>query len=181
MKTISQTTWFKLSIGFIGGALISSSLLYLLFVSNLKDIPKSNKIPLASAVEKVSAFRNQTERAKIRIPMAWSFDKDHIQRLVNLTESGASIRFYSALYSKGIVGGFNEYDLKILAVGTYKDNGKDRDIYIDNEEDAIYNFADPCPPKCTKFLTAESCLIPADCDVVGNCQEYIFYRNPTAP
>ena len=124
-------------------------------MSNIKS--RNIAIPLADAEKLTGNFRNPNIKT-IHIPLAWSFTQTDISELLLQTDKNGYVRFYSALK----LDTDNKYKMTLVAVPT--DGSPDGN----DKTDYTYDFAAPCPEKCSKFNN----LIPA-----GTVKEYkVFNR-----
>lgn len=95
----------------------------------------------AEAQAKIANFQN-SDNKDIRLPIAWSFDKD---KLASMLEHGDGVRFYI---------GTDPSTHKATLIGVpYIKNAQDPTKYEDNYKAdpnhmLIFDLCDDCPPKC---------------------------------
>lgn len=107
--------------------------------SNIKS--RNTPISLADAKKLTQNFRDVSIN-NIHIPLSWSFTRDDIDGLLSNTDSNGYVRFYSALKLDSID---NKYKMTLVAVPTDgTPNGNDKTNFT-------YDFAAPCPTKCSNF------------------------------
>lgn len=168
-------------IALILGIVVGFSVCYLILSPNIKEFASSSKgiikfpkrkssapLPPEVAQEWTTAFRNEAAVRTIHIPISWKFQNSDLITLANIN-SGGWVRFYAALRPS-----LGQYEMTLIAVPTTTPTvgvpDGDDDLIDAEDNNLIYNFADPCPTKCS---TPNTVLMPSE---TAKKKYYVFTR-----
>lgn len=134
---------------------------------NLVEKDRSDRISLEEAKKMTEALR-QENVANFVLPLAWTFDVCDLKEvLMGDTEEPARIKIYGGIYFNPE---FGKNILTLIIAGVKSD---DSDIYTKGEKSIMFEYADPCPPKCGAMSTE---LLPAD-----KCVEIVVTHTTSTP
>jgi hypothetical protein len=127
-----------------------------LFSAPVPDIASMNNL--------TNSFTNLPPNADIHIPISWLFDKEHMQRIINNTDS--CVKFYAGVNDMG--------SLVILAVPTMAD-GFDK-VFDEEDKSLVYDFSDFCPSNCSNSNLRNGTDNPLIPDDASKIKTYRFIR-----
>lgn len=124
---------------------------------------RSRAISLDLARKSIDSLRKSSDFV---IPTSWLFDATQIAGALGLGSSPNAKPSYLRLYS-GIRLDSNEKDPSLTLIAVACEGTDTSDIFRAGvDESGIYEFADPCPPKCAASNDLKKMIVPADASIL---------------
>lgn len=137
-------------------------------IMELVEKKRSERISLEDAKKMTQDLRKENV-ADFALPLAWTFDACDLREvLLDETANGpVRVKIYGGL---AFNTDYNKNILTLIIAGVKSD---DSDIYLKGGKSIMFEYADPCPPKCGAVSTE---LLPS-----GECIEILVKQTETSP